>query len=72
MALAAVPALLLSQVCTDVSFEGAIMSVANMGGNQYCCQVCRDNDKELCCPAKDENGMVPVTPPPPRHARGRP
>ena len=56
MGMGIVPAL--SLLCTDVDFEGATLSVANLGGTKYCCTVCSDDNKKLCCPSKDVEGDV--------------
>jgi hypothetical protein len=74
MALLLVPALLLSDICTDVDFKGATLGVSNFGGDQYCCEVCPNNDTLLCCPTRDSDGKVTHThththAPPPPHRR---
>ena len=41
-------------VCTDIDFEGAELTVSNLGGSEYCCNVCPHNAQQLCCPTKGE------------------
>ena len=65
MLLLVVPALLLSDICTDIDFKGATLDVSNFGGDQYCCEVCPKDDTLLCCPTRDSGGKVPHAPPPP-------
>ena len=69
MALLLVPALLLSDICTDVDFKGATLGVSNFGGDQYCCEVCPKDDMLMCCPTRDSDGKV-HTPPPPHNPLG--
>ena len=68
MLLLVVPALLLSDICTDIDFKGATLDVSNFGGDQYCCEVCPQDDALLCCPTRDSDGKVrPPAAPRPRH-----
>ena len=60
LALLLLPTLVLSQVCTDIDFDGAELTVSNLGGTRHCCTVCSHDaaGTTLCCPAKGKSGDV--------------
>ena len=58
-----------AQVCTDIDFDGAKLTVSNLGGSQYCCDICPDDGQKLCCPAKGAEGDQTVRTPPLHLAR---
>ena len=48
-----------TQVCTDIDFQDAELTVSNLGGTSYCCEVCPQNAQKLCCPAPKGEQEVP-------------
>ena len=44
-------------VCNELDFAGATLSLSNLGGDQYCC---KKKGTKLFCPSRDANGPVRV------------